>query len=103
MPTDLLTATAASALSLNPAAAITFLLGSIAILLGIVVWFLQREIKSNDEAHRQLKAGIDETRRELKADVKTIETDVKQLLAGQLRIEGLLEGAIGVRSSRWTC
>ena len=100
MPTNLLAATAASALSLNPATAVTFLLGSITILLGIVVWFLQREIKSNDEAHKQLKAGIDETRRELKADVKTVEADVKQLLAGQSRIEGLLEGMVGGRAGR---
>ena len=100
MPFELLAANAAPAFSLTPAAVVTFLLASITILLGAVVWFLQLEIKSNDEAHRQLKAGIDETRRQLKADVKTVEADVKQLLAGQSRIEGLLEGMVGGHAGR---
>lgn len=99
MSFGLLAANAAPVVPLTPATVVTFLLGSITILLGIVAWFLQREIKNNDEAHRLLKASIDETRRELKADVKavevnvkTIEASVKQLLAGQSRIEGLLQG-----------
>ena len=99
MSFGLLATNAAPLVPLTPATVITLLLGSITILLGVVAWFLQREIKNNDEAHRQLKASIDETRRELKADVKaveanvrTVEADVKQLLAGQARIEGLLQG-----------
>ena len=132
MSFDLLAANAAPALSLTQATVATFLLGIITILLGIVAWFLQREIKSNDEAHKQLKAGIDGTRRDLKAeidetrrelkaeidetrrelkaeiagtrrelkadidevkaDIKTLETNVQQLLVGQSRIEGLLQG-----------
>ena len=95
MPFDPLAANAAPALSLTPATLATFLLGIITLLLGMVVWFLQREIKSNDEAHKQLKTGIDETRRELKTDNRAIETDVEQLLAGQSRIEGLLQGLLG--------
>lgn len=99
MSFGLLATNAAPVVPLTSATVVTFLLGSITILLGIVAWFLQREIKNNDEAHRQLKASIDETRRELKADVKTVEANVKtveasvkQLLAGQSRIEGLLQG-----------
>lgn len=92
MPFELLAANAAPALSLTPTTVVTFLVGIITLLLGIVAWFLQHQIKSNDEAHKQLKAGIDETRRELKTDIKTIEADVKQLLVGQSRIEGLLQG-----------
>ncbi len=125
MSVDLLAANAAPALSLTQATVATFLLGIITLLLGIVAWFLQREIKSNDEAHKQLKAGIDGTRRELKAeidetrrelkteidetrrelkaeidgtrrelkaDIKALATNVQQLLVGQSRIEGLLQG-----------
>ena len=103
MSFDLLAANAAPALSLTQATVATFLLGIITLLLGIVAWFLQREIKSNDEAHKQLKAGIDGTRRELKAeidgtrrelkaDIKALKTNVQQLLVGQSRIEGLLQG-----------
>ena len=42
-------------------------------LLGVVVWFLHREIKNNDEAHRQLRG-----------DIKTVESDVKKLLEGDV-------------------
>ena len=66
----------------------------IAALLGFALWFLQREIRNNDEAHRELKKEMGDTRRELKADIKAVEADVKQLLAGQSRIEGLLQGLV---------
>ena len=52
----------------------------IAALLGIVVWFLRREVKNNDEAHTELRG------------------DVKKLLEGQ----GRIEGALGVLTSRRT-
>ncbi|MCY4509739.1 MAG: hypothetical protein OXG35_22655 [Acidobacteria bacterium] len=74
---------AAPAISLSSPAASTALLAIIAALLGFALWFLQREIRNNDKAHQ-----------ELKADIKSVEADVKQLLAGQSRIEGLLEGLI---------
>ncbi|MCY4510301.1 MAG: hypothetical protein OXG35_25570 [Acidobacteria bacterium] len=92
----LLATAAAPAISLSSATAITALLAIIAALLGFALWFLQREIRNNDEAHRELKKEIGDTRRELKADIKAVEADVKQLLVGQSRIEGLLEG-LGVR------
>ena len=90
----LLATAAAPAISLSSATAVTALLGIIAALLGFALWFLQREIRNNDEAHRELKKEIGDTRRELKADIKAVETDVKQLLVGQSRIEGLLEGLV---------
>ena len=90
----LLATAAAPAISLSSATATTALLAIIAALLGFALWFLQREIRNNDEAHRELKKEIGDTRRELKADIKAVEADVKQLLAGQSRIEGLLEGLV---------
>jgi Tfp pilus assembly protein PilN len=90
----LLATAAAPAISLSSATAITALLAIIAALLGFALWFLQREIKNNDAAHQELKREITDTRRELKADIKAVEADVKQLLTGQSRIEGLLEGMV---------
>ena len=90
----LLATAAAPAISLSSATAVTALLAIIAALLGFALWFLQREIRNNDEAHRELKKEMGDTRRELKADIKAVEADVKQLLAGQSRIEGLLEGLV---------
>ena len=90
----LLATAAAPAISLSSATAVTALLAIIAALLGFALWFLQRQIRNNDEAHRELKKEMGDTRRELKADIKAVEADVKQLLAGQSRIEGLLEGLV---------
>ena len=55
----------------------TVMLAGMAALTGTVVWFLKREIKTNDEAHKELRS------------------DVKKLLAGQARIEGILTGRRG--------
>ena len=90
----LLATAAAPAISLSSATAVTALLAIIAALLGFALWFLQREIRNNDEAHRELQKEMGDTRRELKADIKAVEADVKQLLAGQSRIEGLLQGLV---------
>lgn len=65
---------------------VTVLLAGIGILSGVVAYFLRREIKSNDAAHR-----------ELRDDVKTVESDVKKLLAGQGRIEGALDTLLNQR------
>ena len=65
---------------------ITALLAGIGILSGVVAYFLRRELKSNDAAHR-----------ELTGDIKTVETDVKKLLAGQGRIEGALNTLLSQR------
>ena len=79
----LLVANAAPSISIELGAAVAWLLGVIAVLLGVVVWFLRREIKNNDEAHRDLGQRIGKV-----ADA------VRQLLVGQARIEGLLEGML---------
>ena len=65
---------------------ITILLAAIGILSGVVAYFLRRELKSNDAAHRALTG-----------DVKTVESDVKKLLAGQGRIEGALNALLNQR------
>ena len=59
------------------------LLAGIGALAGLCAWFLRREIKNNDEAHR-----------ELRADVKTVESDVKKLLEGDVAwVRALLDRA----------
>ena len=65
---------------------ITVLLAGIGVLSGVVAYFLRRELKSNDAAHR-----------ELRGDVKSVESDVKKLLAGQGRIEGALNALLNQR------
>ena len=65
---------------------ITILLAAIGILSEVVAYFLRRELKSNDAAHRALTG-----------DVKTVESDVKKLLAGQGRIEGALNALLHQR------
>ena len=67
---------------------VAILLALLSAMVGVALRAARREIAQNDGGHK-----------EMKADIKTIETDVKQLLAGQARIEGLLEGVLGQRSS----
>lgn len=54
-------------------AATTVVLGIIAGLLAVIAYFLNREMKNNDQAHR-----------ELRADVETVESDIEKLLAGDV-------------------
>ncbi len=71
--TSLLIATAAAPpITIGLPAAVSVAAWVIAGLLGLVVWFLRREIKNNDAAHTELRG------------------DVKKLLEGQGRIEGAL-------------
>ena len=63
---------------------ITILLALLSAMAGLGLLGLRREITRNDEAHR-----------ELRSDIKAVEADVQKLLAGQARIEGLLEGMAG--------
>ena len=64
-----------------PLAAGTALLAAIALLLGVIAWFLRREIRNNDAAHRELRADIQELR-----------GDVKKLLAGDVAwVQALLK------------
>lgn len=59
-------ANGALSLSIELGAAVSFALAAIVVLLGIIAWFLRREIKNNDAAHAELRA------------------DVKRLLAGDV-------------------
>lgn len=68
-----LAANAAPSITIELGAAVAWLLGALVVLFGIIAWFLRREITRNDEAHR-----------ELRADIKVVETDVKKLLAGDV-------------------
>ena len=59
----------------------TALLAAIALLLGVIAWFVRREIRNNDTAHQ-----------ELRADIKELRGDVKKLLAGDVAwVQALLQ------------
>ena len=97
MPFDSLVANAVPALSIElptivsiAAIIITILLALLTFMVGLAGWTGKREIARNDEAHRDLKASIDMSRRELRADLKGVEGDVKRLLEGQARMEATI-------------
>lgn len=101
MPFDSLVANAVPALSIElptivsiAAVIITILLALLTFMVGLAGWIGRREIARNDEAHRDLKASIDTSRRELRADVKGIEGDVKRLLEGQARMEATIAALV---------
>ena len=50
-------ANAAPSRSIELNAAISFALAAV-VLLGIIAWFLRREIKNNDAAHAELRADV---------------------------------------------
>ena len=69
--------------------------GSIAALIAIIGFFLHRELKANDQAHRDLRGDIKTVDTNLRGDIKTVDTnlrgdikaveaDVKKLLAGDV-------------------
>ena len=60
------------------------LLTSITLLLGLIVWFLKREIGNNDKAHAELRSEIQATRTELRSDIQIVDSDVKKLLEGNV-------------------
>ena len=67
-----------------------WLLGALVVLFGIIAWFLRREITRNDDAHR-----------ELRADVKVVETDVKKLLAGDVPWVAAIDSRFAAIDSRF--
>ena len=97
MTLGLLMASAAPSLTIQlptivavAAVVITILLALLSYMVGLAMWTGKREIERNDEAHRVLRT-----------DIKVVEADVKQLLVGQARIEGLLgQLGAGKRSTR---
>ena len=76
----LLVANAAPSISIELGAAVAWLLGVIVILLGVIAWFLRREITNNDTAHKELRSDF----KRVEADVKRVDSDVKKLLAGDV-------------------
>ena len=60
------------------------LLAIIASLIGMMVWFLRREIRNNDKAHGDLKNDIRTTHDRLERKIETVESDVKKLLEGNV-------------------
>ena len=52
-------ANAAPSRSIELSAAASFALAAIAVLLGIITWFLRREIENNDAAHEELRADVE--------------------------------------------
>ena len=61
--------------------ALTWVAGLIAALIAVIGFFLHRELKANDQAHTDLRG-----------DIKTIESDVKKLLSGDVAwVKSLLD------------
>ena len=59
----------------------TALLGAIALLVGVIAWFLRREIRNNDAAHS-----------ELRGDIRELRGDIEKLLAGDVAwVQALLK------------
>ena len=90
MPPTVLAANAAPSISIELGAAVAWLLGALVILFGIIAWFLRREITRNDDAHR-----------ELRADIKVVETDVKELLAGDVPWVAAIDARFAAIDSRF--
>ena len=67
---------------------VTILLALLSGMAGILLWAGKRELTHNERAHQALQQGIEKVERR----AAVIETDVKELLIGQARIEGLLGG-----------
>ena len=55
---------------------ITILLGVLAGLFGVIVWFLRREIRNNDAAHQELRTDI---KKLLEGDVAWIKAVMARL------------------------
>jgi len=57
--TDLLIAIqAVPSITIQLPTAMTWVLACIGVLLAIIAYFLRRELNSNDEAHRELRADV---------------------------------------------
>lgn len=65
---------------------VTILLALLSGMAGILLWAGKRELTHNERAHQALQESIEKVERR----AAVIEADVKELLIGQARIEGLL-------------
>lgn len=85
MPTLLLATQTAPPITLELSAAVTVLLGVIAGLLGVIGFFLHRELGNNDRAHSDLET-----------DLRAMDTSIKKLLEGDVAwVRALLERVPG--------
>ena len=99
---DLL-ATAVPSITIELSTGVTVVLSIIAALLAVIAFFLARELKANDQAHKDLRGDIKTVDTNLRGDIKTVDTnlrgdikaldsDVKKLLSGDVAwIKVLLE------------
>ena len=67
---------------------VTILLALLSGMAGLLLWAGKREFTRNERAHQALQESIGKVERR----AALIEADVKELLIGQARIEGLLMG-----------
>ncbi len=85
MPATFLAAQTAPPITVELSAAVTVLLGVVAALLGVIGFFLHRELRNNDKAHSDLKT-----------DVRAMDTSIKKLLEGDVAwVRALLERVPG--------
>ena len=85
MPAPLLAAQTAPPITVELSAAVTMLLGVIAVLFGVIGFFLHRELGNNDKAHSDIKT-----------DVRAMDTSIKKLLEGDVAwVRALLERVPG--------
>ena len=54
----LFAAQTAPSITIQLPTAMTWVLASIGVLLAVIAYFLRRELNSNDEAHRELRADV---------------------------------------------
>lgn len=76
----------APAIVIELPAVLTAMVGVIAALLAFIGFFLHRELRANDQAHKDLRG-----------DIQRLDVAVKQLLSAVGRIEGALGVLIGRR------
>ena len=79
---DLHVAAQAAPITIELSSAVSWTLGIIAALLGVIAWFLRRAMKNNDAAHAEMRK------------------DTKTLLGAVGRIEGALGVLTGQRADR---
>ena len=71
-------------ITIELSSAVTWMLGLIATLIAIIGFFLHRELKANDQAHRDLRGDIKSVDTNLHSDIKSVDSEVKKLLAGDV-------------------
>lgn len=85
-------ATAVPSITIELSTGVTVVLSIIAALIAVIAFFLARELKANDQAHKDLRGDIKTVDTNLRGDIKALDSDVKKLLSGDVAwIKVLLE------------